>query len=334
MDCLIDHIGLKGCGQSDVASGYYINDLLSDALQQTSKLTTPEKATFIEIWNDIQKRAVRRFGVDVTNFLSKKYRLKRVTNSVNLGTKIELTDNQTAPSAEDRGLVIDLNPYDNCGNSALQVIHIQYLSVYLKAAGAFTARILDGNTLELLQSITITGVIGWNRLGAELDFNTTKIEIVFDGTAVTSPDFELPEGACNCGCELGCESLGGCYDASIKGMIREADGTVTLGTNTYGISGIFSVNCSYSGFVCNNKNLFTYSLWQLCGYMMMDERVYSSRLNQFTLVNIDGAKERRTAFMEEYNRSMMDVLDGVDLCEAGDCCLECNELITVQESRM
>lgn len=332
MNCLIDHIGLKGCGQDDAPSGYYINDLLSDALQQTSKLTTSEKATFTEIWEDIQKRAVRRFGVDVTNFLSKKYRLKRVAQSINLGTKINTTTDQTAPANDNRGLIIDLNPNDTCGESSMQVIHIQYLSIYVKVASGvpMSVRIIDADTLETLQTITITAVVGWNKLAEELNFNATRIGIVYIGDTITSPAFELPEACSCCAYELGCDTIcHGCCDASIKGVITDNEGVSTYGTNTYGISGIFSVNCSYEGFVCDNKNLFTYPLWQLLGYMLMDERIYSSRLNQFTLVNIDGAKERRDKFLDEYNRSMLDVLDGLDLC--GDCCLECNEQITNQE---
>lgn len=336
MNCLIDYIGLKGCGQSDAPSGYYINDLLSDALQQTSKLTTPEKATFLEIWNDVQKRAVRRFGVDVTSFLSRNYRLKRVTQSINLGT------NAVSPifipvAGEYRGMEINLDPSGGCGNSAMQVIHIQYLNLYFVAAGTITVRFIDGHTFQILNEISVTATSsGWSKVGEEMNFNTTKLLIVYDGSDVSSATFDLPSGAGSCGCDLGCGELyGDCCDASIKGFTATGSPPVfEYGTNTFGLSGIFSVNCSYESFVCNNKNLFTYPLWQLCGYMLMDERIYSSRLNQFTLVNVDGAKERRDKFLEEYNRSMLDVLDGIDLCDDSDCCLECNQQITLQEARM
>jgi hypothetical protein len=73
-------------------------------------------------------------------------------------------------------------------------------------------------------------------------------------------------------------------------------------------------------------------LLYLLGVEMMNERVYSDRLNRFVTVDRQRAKELRDEYQAEFNREMLALVESIDLKQ--DCCIECNEQITSRESRM
>ncbi|MBK7882502.1 MAG: hypothetical protein IPJ81_00670 [Chitinophagaceae bacterium] len=57
MDCLIDYIGVKGCGNVKPLSGMYINQLAGISLESMEKIADKEQVTFMGVWKDVQARA-------------------------------------------------------------------------------------------------------------------------------------------------------------------------------------------------------------------------------------------------------------------------------------
>lgn len=76
MDCLIDYIGLKVCGNETSGSGQFINSLPGISLESVDKIADSEQITYKAVWDDAQAEAWNRFYTDVVNELSKCYQLQ------------------------------------------------------------------------------------------------------------------------------------------------------------------------------------------------------------------------------------------------------------------
>lgn len=85
MDCLVNYIGLKGCCEEEPESGVYLNDLPGITLESIEKISEREQVSYKGVWNDIQKRALRKFGREFTSKLSELYN----TNCCNEDCSIE-----------------------------------------------------------------------------------------------------------------------------------------------------------------------------------------------------------------------------------------------------
>lgn len=78
--------------------------------------------------------------------------------------------------------------------------------------------------------------------------------------------------------------------------------------------------CDYEDLICENKEKLINPWRYLLGNQLMLFRIYSSRLNRFTTVDLDQARELRDYYQVEYEKAIQ---QAVQLVELGDCCLEC-----------
>ncbi len=76
LDCLVNYIGLKGCGGDTPTSGQWINSLPGISMTSLQATTEDEQVTARGLWNDIQTEAINQFYVDFLNELQKCYNLK------------------------------------------------------------------------------------------------------------------------------------------------------------------------------------------------------------------------------------------------------------------
>jgi hypothetical protein len=126
-------------------------------------------------------------------------------------------------------------------------------------------------------------------------------------------------------------SMMSCCDVRLQGFT--SDGAVSTGSfsnNTYGMSGIFSIVCNWDALICQNKTLFSRAYWYLLGIEVLTEQLYSSKLNQFTTVNLQRLNELRAEYQVEYSKSLEQVAGGLKL--SCDCCIECNESVQLREA--
>lgn len=84
MECLIDYIGIKICGNETSGSGQFINSLPGISLESIDKIADSEQITYAGVWNDVQLEAANRFYVDVVNELTKCYELQPYCDYENL----------------------------------------------------------------------------------------------------------------------------------------------------------------------------------------------------------------------------------------------------------
>lgn len=329
MECLEDYIGIRGCSDSEPESDLYINDLPGISLETLDKIADAEQVTYLNVWEDVKRRALKRFKTHVNSWLSQRYQIRKLAQSANLGRRAD-TSSVTASAAEDRGFAFWLSNDDDLRISNLHIVHVQELALYLSSAANTTVKIY--NIKERIGDIyygdaeftyTVTGVAGWNRIPVSQDFKAELgILCVYDATSINSVELTIPDRVdsyCSCardcfGCEVDVEG--------IKVTRPFTSNNVTRGTNTFGLSGIISLECSWEQFICDNRQNFAVALWYLLGYEYATERLYSLRLNRFVTIDREKVKEMRDEYLNVFKDEIERALAGVEVKE--DCCVSCN----------
>lgn len=305
-------------------------------MKQLTSLTDDEAATFTALWDVIQTRAESRFSIDVRDAMGKHFKLSTINQAINLGKKVGSTST-AAPSnysgftieLVDEG-VIDFRP------SALTYISIQTLQFYADAADATevkTVKIWDIETGAELFTTSVTLVAGWNTIQVNTkltgSFNTLP-KSVFCGissSALSVYEMDVPSSVSATGC---CQArVRGAYTSQTSDVTSDE---LTFTDNTYGLSAVFNVQCAWDGMVCQNKDLFARAYWYCLGVELLTEQIYSTKLNSYTTINLTQAKTLRDEFIQEYNKSLIQVCDNIHLdC---DCCIECGgSIMTVTSNQ-
>lgn len=329
MDCLDNLIGLRYCGVAEPESDLYINDLPGISIKSIDKIANDEQVTFFEVWNQVQKRSANLLHTAVVNTLSTRYQLNRLNEMFDLGKIIDSSENQTAPAGQLRGIAISLS-----SRSLLQFIHVQEVRVYLKVAANFNLKVfqIHGNgTFTELSTLAVVGVVGWNNVKLNGNYyGVEKLLIGYDATSISSVYAAIDENSdCNC-CDA-CFDICDC-SATIRGAQTALNpNELSYGNNSFGLSAIVSVQCDYRTLVCNNKALFALPLQYLCARELLTERIHSDRLNRYTTIDANKARELREEFQAQYMSELTSVLNGISLNTA-DCCISCNGLVTIQNN--
>lgn len=333
MNCLTDYIGLRGCTDSDPLSGLYINDLAGINLKSMDAIADNEQVTYLGVWSAVQKRAQTKLLSAVQSVFKSRYRLKTINQSFAMpkdltGTTVTiLTDDYS-------GVQIDAS----CGGqiefvtSNLMFISVQSMSVYFDAAWDGTEcdyRVVDAFTNEVLTSGTFTpaaGFTGWYQISINQRFFTQMInvEVSTRGRVTETVDINQTNS-------FGCGCMGNIFGCDCCAWIRGITDGDTSESSTNGIVLTTTIGCSFEGLICSNLNTFDSAYWNLLGLELMIERIYTDRMNRYTTIGKDEAKELRDYYQVEFDKYLQLAIDGIDL-DQYDCCLECNEPVQYRTS--
>lgn len=324
MDCLTNYIGVLGCGADVPDSGVYINSLPSINLRQLQGIADDEQENFLGVWADIQTRAQNKLLLDVSTKLRKRYRINSFIESFRLLEKINST--VFPASAELRGFTYDtLNDNGQFIKSNFFMISVEYLKLFLTAQTTqpVDVHIIDVDTGEILFSkniIVADQVVGWNLVKVNKSYLNQRLKFVYNASEVNSISTDQSD-LINKGC--------GCVNYGCGGELKGLKDT-TESNDSYGLTGKISLNCTYEPVICSNKDLFAGPFLYLLGSETMIERIYSERLNEFTTVGRDEAKELNNYFLGEYDNGIDNLIAGISL-SLDDCCIQCNAPMRVVE---
>ena len=324
-NCLIDYIGILGCGAVTPPSGFYLNSLPGITIKSIEALADSEKKTFLGVWENIQTRSSRRFISEVSKAFAKRYRIKNITQSLDLGKTIDTTAT-VAPAAEYRGALFNLDKwYDNTEfeASALQSHYLQAAYFYADGAQTSTLRVFDYDLNTQIDSISFTSVAGWNTIPIHSSYEERRIVVAVDSTAFTTVSLTLPESIKTC---YEC----GAFVQGAKVTIGDDLANTELSANTHGLSLIYGVRCKYDSLVCNNLENFTMAYAYMLGSELMMERLASNVISAYT-VNLEQANELKAYYDDKFESELELAVSGIDLSTC-DCCLECDPPLAIRES--
>lgn len=324
MRCLYNYIGLLGCGIEVPESGLYINTQPGITTESIAAVADNEQENYLGAWEDIQQRAILKFNTLVLSKLKKRFKIKLVLDTVNIGKEIA-ADITFTPEAQWRGInVIYTTPEAN----PLTQIQIQEVVLYLSEVSSTTVKIFDVESSEVLFTAEITEKSGWVKINVGKSFNTKNIFIAYDATAVTQTSlpvpFYQPGVACSCAdCTL-----------FIHGGTAATDTptTITNGEDTFGLTAVVSLKCALDNLVCNNKELFANAWMNLLSAEVMTESMYSNRINRWTTVDRKRAEELRQEFDNAFIGEINNVVDSLEMHDG--CCVECQDIVSYSESSM
>ena len=329
MECLKGYVGIKGCSTADEpVSGLYVNELPGINLKSIVQIADGDQKTYLKVWADVQKRALRRFSVMLTAYFKTQYKIKLLFDRIRVGESLDYSNIQ--PMADQwKGIRISINP-----NSDMPKVS-PFITVCFTNMQFYSATSQAGVKFAIFNNQTIIKEYvrdleqGLNDLKFEYCIPANEI-MTESGIAVDANTVETVEasigdaggcGSCSC-------SISNCCSGNISGVIR--DNVTKLWTiqenNAHGFRGFVSMECKYDGLVCANKDVFASALWYLLGEEMMIERIYSDTINKYTTVGLKEAKELRDYYKEQVAEELTHVTEGIDL-NRGDCCLECNDQV-------
>lgn len=318
MDCLYNFVGLRGCSTATPPSGLYVNDLPGISLKQIVSLTNEEEKTYLELWDMIQRRAQSRFSLDVREQMSKAYKIKSINQGISVPGYSSGTG--TIPTDAEYGFTIEYDTMDTgYVPSPLSYIHVQSVKFYSEVNGNMTLILRDIDSGAIVySSATVFANVGLNSFEVNTTFN--NVARLFGGFYMTNgslyTSIKAPAITGEC---CGALSRGASYD-----------GRFNFTQELYGVCATYTIGCSWDGLICLNKNIFSRSYWYLLGIEVLTEVIYSTKLNQFTTVNLQKAQELRTEYQVEYLKSLTQVAEGMNLdC---DCCLECAGSVQLRET--
>ncbi len=361
MECLRDYISIKGCGLPAPDSGLYLNTLPGIEFANIDEIANADQVSYAGVWNDIQTRAINRFRLDVLGRISgfgKRYKLRQLTQTVDL--QRELTGNTTPASNNKSGIVIELNaPGDQVVCSNMQTIYVQSISFYMVANGNYTIIVKDADSGDILDTFTKVGATaGWNIIKSDKQYTGRRISITVDTTALTTGILDLSQfnlqgfGQANWSSQdwgwnsNGLWSSWACTGtAQVRGVQYDANyANPVYGSNTFGISAVYSLKCSYDNVVCNNKRHFANAFMYVLGSELMSERIYTSRINRWTTVDLKTAVNLRREFEVNYRGGVLKdqysvegeldkAIASIDI-DLSDCCIEADAAIQWRETQL
>jgi len=306
ISCLTGYIGLRDV-TDDPISGDWINDLPGITTNSFNEIAEDEEYDLSRTWEEIQKRSINSLESDINAVLKKYFKNYSFVGNTTTG----FYDSNTAKtqSAVRSGWLFDMSPY-----SKNLSININVVELYLSSAVNFSIFIYNASTGDLLETIAHVGTQGINRVPIHKTYpmwRYSRLIVAYDSEAVST-------------IEATDQSIGFGYIQ--RGEVSDSDSKVhsNFVEASTGLIVNFNIICSIDQFVCNRVELFKDAYLYKLGYEFCQERIYSDRVNRYTLLDREEAIRLRDEFKIEYTERINGVLKGLKV-EDNDFCFECNK---------
>lgn len=329
MDCLIDYIGVRYTATGSLPapvvpeSGLYINDLPGITIAQLSDINTSDQATFLDLWAAIQRRSAKIFETTFTNAMAKKFRLKKITEAFKLSETVDGTVTFPAIAGELRGIYMDCF----VDKSAFHHIPLSKVRLYLPASGTLPATLdlrvyeVHDDTLTLLDTFTQPVSAGWNTYQINKKYYDSRtLYIAYDASQIDSASIPLDSFDLN---PYLYGDLAQFFSHIFINGARYSGGHFSESTDeTFGLTATLGLQCSFDVLVCNYRENLAVAWWYLLGSELMKERIYSDRVNRYTTVDLDKARDLTQRLYNDYVNELATFVDSVDLLR--DWCVDCD----------
>lgn len=333
MTCFSGLIKLNGCSITEVPQAVYsLNSLPGISLKSFEQVANSEQENYLGVWDAINERAEARIKNQIISYLSTRYDIKRVRRTVDVYGSPE-----TVATSDNlyKGIVVNsaYSFVDNFKISPLQSTSIDKIRFY--KSSTTTATTINVNffnyiSKEILFTKTLTVadmVNGWNEFDILRTFNCAVLGIGFLDTDINGLTYSTNYAN---GVFSGCWDY--CYDSGWCGQVYgfvSSNGTINgnLANNTTinSLQVLLTLGCDYNEAVCSNRLLFAEAFWYLLGIEFMTERLYTERINFYTQVKREEAKELLDLYNVRYEEALKNALGGLRFeCDA---CLECNSQV-------
>lgn len=322
MKCFNNVIGInRTCTPVEPISGLYINSLPGVSLKTIDAGINEEYASGVKL---IEEK-IQMAGDIIANHLRagiSKIQVKSVVNAGNIGLYVE---NEKVSPVVDRLRGIQ---YKLLGSSYLSLF-LNSISIYSYETKEIEVYVYDLITGELLDTITIDAVSGEVVTVAvnKKYYSDTKPMQLF---ICTDSNLEHNQASLVKGHCYGCTSSYSTNDAFVSySEITQGQDIIYQNlkgaSSTGGLSINYSLSCDIEPYLCSIKNTLAMPLLYKTGSLLMEELIYSKRLNSVINVYKPDHKELYEKFEMEYMASMKAIFDNMPTPK--DVCFACNSSI-------
>jgi len=324
ISCLENYFTLRNVGTTTPKSGRYLNELAGISTDQLDLIKeTDESISLEQAWDDIERRAVRRFESQLFTWGSKYFRNDSYMENVVTG---QYDNNTSVPAGTSlRGWKFGdfLTTHKNMS------LVIQSADLFNNTSSDVTSSIFvynssNGKLLDTISATFTANKITTVHLNKEYPlWKYPDLFVCYDDSAVTS----LKSG--NLGIGAVTNSAQGAISNSATVLEANIGG---VGTTGQGLILTYSIQCSWDNYVCQRVKIFEEPFLYLLGAEFCNERIFSDRINQYTLLSVEDALRLKDFFNDTYKELIDSTLKSMPIdFGAVDACFMCDREINYRQ---
>lgn len=316
MSCLDNIISVRDYCSTERPTSLSGLDLMDAPELNQSRMAKMVDADFVKGY-DLAKDVVRRSGIELTNDFLAVLAANRVSadiiEPVHKSSAFEATT--VYPSADyERGFTLYKA---NVHKSRLKKVVIS--KVFINASTA-----ADSNQIKIYDNGTITTFnvkveIGLNEYEVNYTLSGDSARIVLAANSVNVYATKLI-------CHVGCNGTVPNSCAYTKSWNNGSEISIKEG---FGLGAEFHCECDFEQLICNMSRTYIGNLLYLKSRIkLLEEAIYSDRMNNFIVYGKDESKEHRSELINEYNsewNTMVAALPNL-LSKYNDDCLQCRSV--------
>jgi hypothetical protein len=311
--CFSNLVGIKNVTGYDSPTYDFVNSIAGITTTQLDSIRDQsENYDIDDAWLEIYNRATKSFYTDVQSRLKRYFKQYSLVDNVVTGYYRE----NTALAADNflNGWYFDLNL-----ESKNIAININSIFINQTNTGAFSLYVYDLSTNTLLDTISVISGTGLRSININKTYTSWKTPRIFIGyletelTTIEADDLQL-------------KYSGIARRARINNASAKVYQNISTNNNGTGLIVNFNIQCSLDNIICSRLAIFQEPFKYMVGVEFCNERIYSDRINRYTLMDREEAINLRTELKEHYDTILKAALDGLQVNE-NDMCFECSREI-------
>lgn len=309
-------------------SGLYINDLPGFDLSFPDYLATEQVEDSMQLLTDKRRMASEFLKHEILSHLNPRSKMGSVLSGQTAGFYDEDREKKAAQAGLYKGIQLTIENYPY-----LQ-IYVDTISVFIDDAITTNILVYDLTTGLLLDTLPITTVANQPTLiqvGKTYQNKGQYLNLGFliDASLADSYETNITGSAC-VSCFSRLERLSAYCGG--RGVKIASAGTINNQnlqgeTHTNGISLQYSVQCDHEYFVCNIANRLALPMWYRFGIELMDEVIYSKRLNSLTTIHKEDAVALKAEYQIKYDECLKGVLQNLQI--PNNICYNCTPFVSI-----
>lgn len=328
MDCLNNLVGIwDGCTAKE--DKLYINDLAGFDLSTPEWLVKEQDASPITMLEGIRNKAGIFLKHEILGNLNPRAQMGSVLWNGTIGIANNNRQTKTLEAGKLKGIQVSTENYP------YTEIYIDQIAVFpVSTLNDFEVYVYDLTQGLLLDTFTFDvtgGEMNYYRVGKTYKNKGQylNLAILSDASLTDMYDVNLTGDGCRT-CNTGLKPVG--IYSSGRGVSISDSGSIINSnlrgeSHTNGLSIQYSISCDHDYFVCSMANRFQLPMYYRFGIELMDEIIFSDRLNSLTTLGLDRARSMKDELILKYNETMKGIL--MNLHVPNNACYVCTSNINI-----
>lgn len=322
MDCLTNLVGIKGdCGTPTTPSAnLWLNDLPAITIKSSNAAVNAEQESGYDLLSQKLAFADNIIEQDVRAHLAPYISLSSIVDNDVIGKYQDDLPLVSSESGRYKGIQIKIDEYP--------YLSLFVSSIRLQLTSAITTDILvfdliSGKQIDSFEITSVADEITEVIVNKSYKATRQKLNLLF----VYDAGVASARKSTAYGTSSGCSTCRGNWDYNYASFRGASIGTGATKTNvnvsaensTAGMSLTYSLSCDIEPFICSISSLLGMPKLYLTGSLVMQEYIFSDRLNHIVTVQKEDHKALQMEYSNEYMSRMGALLENMKLPKDGLC---------------